>query len=103
MFLEKYINDAYLNIVYDNYNRDYLESLDENNFIGVYNLLRLHNCYFIDDIILNYLELFEIEPKYINHALLETRKELGDKYIFEIGNNLTILDKVISLAHEYEN
>jgi len=102
MFLEKYVNDIYLNIIYDNYNKSYLEMLDENNFIDVYNLLKVYNCYFIDDVILNYLELFEIKSKYINLALLETRKTLGDKYIFEIGNNLTMLDKVIKLAHYYE-
>ena len=40
MFLNKYVNDAYLDMIYSNYNNDYLNSLDENNFIKIYNLFK---------------------------------------------------------------
>ena len=55
MFLEKYLNSTYLDLVYSNYEDDYIKLLDEDNFNKVYILLKNNNFYFIDDIILNYL------------------------------------------------
>ena len=60
MFLEKYIDSEKLNTIYNTYEEVYLNSLDEDNFKRVYNLLNRNNFLFLDDIIVNYLELFEI-------------------------------------------
>ena len=35
MFLDKYLDNFYYGLVYDNYDSSYLESLDENNFVNV--------------------------------------------------------------------
>ena len=40
MIFDKYLNDTYLDILYSNYNLDYLKSIDSNNFIEIYNLLK---------------------------------------------------------------
>ena len=52
MFLEHYVNNTYFDILYSNYDRDYLNVLDEKNFSNVYNLLKGQGFYFIDDIII---------------------------------------------------
>ena len=52
MIFDKYLNDTYLDILYSNYNLDYLKSIDENNFIEIYNLLKNKGFYFIYDIII---------------------------------------------------
>lgn len=103
MFLEKYLNPLYLDLVYSNYEKDYLKSLDEDNFNKIYMLLKKHNFYFIDDIILNYLELFEIEEKYVELALDKLELVLGNDLAKEIGKNMTIIDKIIELAIDYSN
>ena len=54
MIFDKYLNDTYLDILYSNYNLDYLKSIDSNNFIEIYNLLKSKGFYFIEDIIINY-------------------------------------------------
>ena len=59
MFLEKYLDEFYYNMVLDNYEYEYLKTLNEDNFKEVYNLLKKYNFYFINDIILNYIEIFE--------------------------------------------
>ena len=103
MFLEKYIDSEKLNTIYNTYEEVYLNSLDEDNFKRVYNLLNRNNFLFLDDIIVNYLELFEIEAVYVNMALYQIKKILGDNYIDIIANNMTLIDKMINLAIEYSN
>ena len=101
MFLDKYLNSTYLELIYDNYDNDYLNVLDEDNFQRVYNLLIDNDFNFINDIVLNYLELFEIDIKYVSLALIDIKKILGDNYVNIISNNMSILDKVIEIALLY--
>ena len=103
MFLDKYLNSTYLDLIYSNYNEGYLNTLDEKNFNNIYNLLKKYNFYFINDIILNYLELFEIEDEYVDKALNVIKNKIGDNWIKEIGRNMTMIDKIIDLANTYEN
>ena len=101
MFLNKYINDEYVRIIYDNYDEDYLNLLKEDNFQKVYLVLTKYNFYFIQDIILNYLELFEYDEKYIELAIINMKLLLGSNFVDIIGNNMTLIDKVIELAKVY--
>ncbi len=101
MFLEKYLNSTYLDLVYSNYEENYINLLDEDNFNKIYELLKNYKFYFIDDIILNYLELFEIDEKYIQLALLDGKSILGNNFVQQIGKNMTLIDKVIDLATLY--
>lgn len=101
MFLEKYLNSTYIGLLYSNYEEDYINLLDEDNFNKVYMLLKNNNFYFIDDIILNYLELFEIEEKFINLAITDIKSILGDNFVEKIGKNMTLIDKIIEIAISY--
>ena len=101
MFLEKYLNSIYLDLVYSNYDENYINLLDEDNFNKIYALLKNYNFYFIDDIILNYLELFEIEERYVNMAIVEVKSILGFEFVKKIGKNITLVDKIIELAISY--
>ncbi len=101
MFLEKYLSPMYLTLLYSNYDNDYLKLLDEENFVKVYMLLKNNNFYFIDDIILDYLELFEIEEKYVELALQDTKSILGTNYVEKIGKKMTIIDTIIEIAVTY--
>ncbi len=101
MFLEKYLNSTYIDLIYDNYEEDYLNSLDENNFNKIYLLLKKYDFYFIQDIILNYLELFELDEKYVETAIKEVKSSLGDNFVKQIGQNMRLIDKIIKLAILY--
>lgn len=103
MFLNKYLNSTYLDLVYSNYEEDYLKLLDENNFSKVYMLLKSNNFYYINDIILNYLELFEIEEKYVEFAINDIKATLGNNFVELIGKNMMLIAKVIELAINYSN
>lgn len=101
MFLDKYLNNVYMDLVYDNYNEEYLSLIDEDNFYEIYTLLKEDGFYFIDDIILNYLELFEIGKAYVRRALLDIKNILGDNYIQKIGRNMMLIDTIINTAINY--
>ncbi len=101
MFLDKYLNSTYLDLVYSNYEEAYINSLDADNFHKVYRLLVNNRFYFIEDIILNYLELFEIEAKYIQLALADIQSVLGNHFVEQIGRNMPFIDKIIELAIKY--
>ena len=77
--------------------------VDEENFNKVYMLLKNNNFYFIDDIILNYLELFEIEEEYVQLAITDIKSVLGDNFVEQIGKNMTFINKIIELAISYSN
>lgn len=95
MFLEKYLDEFYYNMVLDNYEYEYLKTLDEDNFKEVYNLLKKYNFYFINDIILNYIEIFELDTNLLEEKLNILKEELGDNYIYIIGNNMRYLEALL--------
>lgn len=95
MFLEKYLSEFYLNQVLDNYDHGYLNTLDEENFVLIYNLFKKYNFYFVDDIVLNYLEIFFIKKDELEEKILKLKKDLGNKFVYIIGNNMQYLDIVL--------
>lgn len=95
MFLEKYLDEFYYNMVLDNYEYEYLKTLDEDNFKEIYNLLKKYNFYFINDIILNYIEIFELDTNLLEEKLNILKEELGDNYIYIIGNNMRYLEALL--------
>lgn len=98
MFLEKYLDEFYYNMVLDNYEYEYLKTLNEDNFKEVYNLLKKYNFYFINDIILNYIEIFELDTKLLEEKINVLKEELGDNYIYIIGNNKRYLEALLESA-----
>ena len=73
----------------------------QDNFDKIYTLLKNNEFYFIDDIILNYLEPFEFEEKYVKLAIEDIKEQLGNDFVKKIGNNMTIINKIIELAISY--
>lgn len=95
MFLNKYLNNIYLSMLYDNYEEGYINSLDEENFIKVYNLFKEYNFYFIEDIIIYNLELFEYDVDIVRKNILKLKDKLGPGFVYEIGNDLNYLEKLL--------
>ena len=96
MFLEKYVSSVYLDIIYSNYDEDYINCLDEDNFIEIYNLFKKYNFYFINDIILNYLEIFEMDYDDVEDNIISLKDKLGNNYVQIIGNDMSYLDEIIN-------
>jgi len=96
MFLYKYLNETYLDLLYDKYEEWYINELDETKFTDIYNLFKGYGFYFINDIIIYYLELFEYDNEIINKRILKLKEKLGINFIYHIGNNLSYLDELLN-------
>lgn len=103
MFYNNYLNDIYQEILYSNYSEEYLESFNEQNFIEVYFLLKEYGFYYIEDIIINYIELFGIDVKYVRLALENMKNNLTKDFIKIIGSDMTLVNNIIKLALSYSN
>lgn len=97
MFLDNYLDDVKLELLYSTYDDWYLEGLDEENFVNVYNVFKKYNFYFIDDIILNYLEIFELDPFDVDNKLIEFKNRLGDKFVYIIGEDMRYLEEILGI------
>ena len=95
MFIDKYLSSTKLELLYNVYSDEYIDNLDYDNFINIYNIFKNYNFYFIDDIILNYLEIFTLNPRKVEMKILELNKELGKDFIYIIGNDLRYLEKIL--------
>ena len=95
MFLQKYVSEFYYNQILDNYKTEYLKSLDEQNFLKIYKLFVEYKFYFIEDIILKYLEIFEMEYNEVNKKLELLKNKLGNNFVYIIGNNMNYLDEIL--------
>ena len=94
MFLNKYVNDVYYEMILDEYDEGYLSTLDEEQFKKVYNLFKEYGFTFIEDIILRYLEIFEMEYEKVREKLEDLKMELGDDFVYIISNNLSLLGRI---------
>ena len=92
MFLEKYLSEFYFNQVLNNYNRGYLNTLDEENYLLIYNLFKKYNFYFVDDIVLNYLEIFSQDVDFVLEKIKYLKDKLGDKFNYKIGYDMSYLN-----------
>lgn len=97
MFIEKYLNKVYLELLYDKYEEWYINQLNENKFNKIYNLFKKYNFYYIEDIIINYLEIFEYEESLIEESILKLKTKLGVNFVFIIGNDLSYLDEILDI------
>ncbi len=95
MFLSKYLDDFYFNLVINNYEEEYLNTLDEDNFIKIYQLFNDYNFYFINDIVLNYLEIFTMPSDLVKNKIETLKQRLGFNFVNIIGNNMKYLNELL--------
>lgn len=92
MFLDKYLSETKLFLLSTVYEKEYINNLDYNKFIKIYNLFNEYKFYFIDDIILNYLEIFQMEYDDVKEKLLFLKEKLGDNFVYIIGSDMRYLE-----------
>lgn len=95
MFLEKYIDGIYFNQILKKYNEEYLNLLEEQNFLEIYTLFKKYNFYYINDIALSYLEIFEMDVIELNKKLLKLKEKYGEYFNVIIGNDITLLEEIM--------
>ena len=91
MFYNEYLNRLELELFHENYSDEIINSIDDKIALDNIKILQNHNCDFINDLIVNYLEIF-----FKNSNILETRlkllkNELGEDYLKIIEGNMNLL------------
>ena len=95
MFLQEILKDDDYLLLLDKYTDEYLDTIDYDNFMKIYKYLKSKRVYFVEDLILNYLDIFTLDVKIIEEAFDALNLQYGDDYIYTIGDNLKILDDTI--------
>lgn len=96
MFLETVLSENNMELIYDKYDKEYLECIDPYNFANIYNLFLENKFYFIEDLIVKFLEIFTLNKDIIEDAIFALESEYGSDYIYYIGKDLSILDEAIN-------
>lgn len=95
MFLDKYLNETYLDLLYDKYEKWYINEIDETNFNKIYMLFKQYEFYFIEDIIINYLEIFNLSKEIVEQGIITLKEKLGDNFVWIIGNDISYLEGLL--------
>lgn len=95
MFLDKYLNETYLDLLYDKYEKWYINEIDETNFNKIYMLFKQYEFYFIEDIIINYLEIFNLSKEIVEQGIITLKEKLGDNFVWIIGNDISYLQELL--------
>ena len=77
MFLETVLSENNMELIYDKYDKEYLECIDPYNFANIYNLFLENKFYFIEDLIVKYLEIFTLNKDIIEDAIFALESEYG--------------------------
>ena len=93
----KYLDDFYKEELLENYDKEVIDSIDKSNGKKVLEVLNKYNFYFLEDVILNYIDIFMMDAVDVEKGILRLRKKLGDDYLIKIGDDLSILDEIIKL------
>lgn len=96
MFLETVLSETNMELIYDKYDKEYLECIDPYNFASIYNIFIDNKFYFVEDLIVKYLEIFTLNRDIVNDAIDSLIEEYGNDFIYYIGKDLSILDNAIN-------
>ncbi len=100
MFLEEFLDkEDYLRLI-DKYDISFINTIDVRRFKKIYKIFSKNKFYFINDLIIKYLEIFTVDVDIIEDAIAMLEEEYGSCYNYVIGNDLGILGDAIATIME---
>ena len=61
----------------------------------IYKLLKEYHFYYINDIILNYIEIFSLDKEEVEQKIKELKEKFGNNYVYLIGDDMRALDYIL--------
>lgn len=96
MFFHDVLDDVYYELLFENYEEKYLLNFNKTKFLEIYKIFREYNFYFIDDIILYYLEIFELDKNIVKKKLKELESIYGKNFVYLIGDDLSKIEYILN-------
>lgn len=96
MFLRKYLNEFYFNLLLEQYEEDYLKTISEENFAEIYNLFIENNFYFVNDVIIRYLEIFNMDSNTVKEGISKLKEQLGNHFVYLVGDDMRHLEIIFN-------
>ena len=100
MFLYDLLDDISYKLLIDKYEEDYLNSINYDNFMNIYKFFRSKKIYYIEDLIIYYLDIFTLDLDTIKKAISILEEKYGNDYVYIVGDNLKILEDTILMILE---
>lgn len=92
MFLQKYLNDVEYDLLLNKYDEEFISNINEEKFEINYRYLVNQKIFFINDLVLRYLEIFNFDNSIIVNTIYELEKKYGKDYRFLVGNNISLFN-----------
>lgn len=82
-----------INELYDKYEPEIFQNLDEENVVKIINFLILEKVDFIDELFSDYLDLFRIDYNEFINRFNNLKEKYGNNLVELISKDLSILDE----------
>lgn len=92
MFLQKYLNDVEYDLLLNKYDEEFISNINEEKFEINYGYLVNQKIFFVNDLVLRYLEIFNFDNSIIVNTIYELEKKYGKDYRFLVGNNISLFN-----------
>ena len=79
--------------IYDKYETSVLKNIDMKNFDAIVEFLKGKNMDFIDELIIDYLDLFLIPYNEFVKKYNKLEEKYGENLVEKIGNDMNILEE----------
>lgn len=79
--------------IYDKYETSVLKNIDMKNFDAIIEFLKGKNMDFIDELIIDYLDLFLIPYNEFVKKYNKLEEKYGENLVEKIGNDMNILEE----------
>lgn len=86
-----------INEIKEKFENSVFEHLDKNNFNKIITFLIKEKCDYIEDIICDYLDLFNIEYEEFVKKYNELNKEYNGSFLKEASEDMNLLEKFYSI------
>lgn len=82
-----------LDIILEKYSNSTLKNLDKYNINKIIEFLQKENCYYIDDLLEDYLDLFTIPYESFIDKYIKLNKKYNNQYLNLVSENMNLLEE----------
>ena len=79
--------------IIEKYSSNVIKNIDKENIYKIIRFLTDNNCDYIEDILIDYLDIFKIDYDMFVKKYNELNKKYEDKFLLYAGENMNLLEE----------